>query len=122
VTPKQAFRLVAHALPIALKNPRSKKHVSIILKKNEIVSTGVNRTKTHPLAKRYGYYFDEVHSELDALLRYKGMKDGLTLVNFRFNRFGEMRKSRPCRLCVPWCISVFDHIYYTTNEELKRLK
>ena len=104
------------ARDITIQNPRPKKHTSIILRKNEIVSVGTNL-----MAKQYGYLFDEVHSELDALLRYKGPKDNLILINYRFNRFGDMRMSKPCNKCTPWCVGVFDRIWYTTNDGLLQL-
>mgnify|MGYP005834636127 FL=1 len=115
------LKLVDSAIPIALEIPRPKKHVSMIVRKNEIVSIGTNHFRTHPQAKKHGYRFDEVHSELDALLRYKGLKDNLRLINFRFNRFGEMRISRPCCKCLPWCVALFDDIWYTSNEGLHKL-
>ena len=101
---------------------RSKKHCSLIIHKNRIVSVGVNGMgKTHPKAKKIGYRYDEVHSELDALLRCKERKN-LELVNFRFNRFGDSRLSHPCSLCCPWCKLMFDKIYYTTREGYERLE
>ena len=110
------------ALPVALDIDRQKKHVSFIVRKGVVESVGVNQYKTHPLAKKYGYRYDEVHSELDALLKYKGPKDGLSLYNFRFNRYGDMRMSKPCRLCTPWCDAVFDEIFYTTDQGVVRFK
>ena len=62
MTPLRIKKLTDVALPISLEIPRPKKHVSIIVRKNEIVSMGTNNFRTHPLAKKYGYYFDEVHS------------------------------------------------------------
>tara|TARA_Y100000034_G_C6879259_1_gene402600 strand:- start:1126 stop:1482 length:357 start_codon:yes stop_codon:yes gene_type:complete len=114
-------KLIDIAIPISINIPRPKKHVSIIVKKNEIVSIGTNHFRTHPMAKQYGYQFDEVHSELDALIRYKGQKNNLKLVNFRFNRFGNMRMSKPCDICLPWCKVIFDEIFYTTNEGMSKL-
>jgi len=110
------------AMEVALEIERRKKHVSLVVRNGVVESVGVNQFKTHPLAKKYGYRYDEVHSELDALIRYRGPKDGLTLLNFRFNRFGEMRMSKPCKLCMPWCDVVFDEIFYTTTEGIRRLK
>ena len=109
------------ARPISLQIERQKKHVSLVVRKGIVESVGVNQFKTHPMAKKYGYRYDEVHSELDALLKYKGSKDGLTLVNFRFNSDGEMRMSKPCCLCLPWCSAVFKEIYYTTNDGIVQL-
>jgi hypothetical protein len=104
------------AFPIALQIPRMKRHVSLIIRKGGVVSVGTNAMKTHPLAAKIGYRFEEMHSELDSLIRYKGPKDDLTLVNFRFNRFKELRMSRPCCLCMPWCEAVFEKIYYSTRD------
>ena len=115
-------KLTGIALPVSLEIPRPKKHVSLIVRKNEIVSVGTNHFRTHPLAKKYGYRFDEVHSELDALLRYKGPKDNLVLVNYRFNRFGDMRMSKPCCMCLPWCSAVFDEMWYSTNDGMVNLR
>ena len=115
-------KLTGIALPVSLEIPRPKKHVSLIVRKNEIVSVGTHHFRTHPLAKKYGYRFDEVHSELDALLRYKGPKDNLVLVNYRFNRFGDMRMSKPCCMCLPWCSAVFDEMWYSTNDGMVNLR
>ena len=122
MNPLKIQKLTNIALPVSLEIPRPKKHVSIIVRKNEIVSIGTNNFKTHPMAKKYGYWFDEVHSELDALLRYKGPKENLKLLNFRFNRFGDMRISKPCCKCLRWCLAIFDDIWYTTDNGLVYLK
>ena len=114
-------RCIRVAFPVSQEIQRSKKHVSLIVRKNEIVSVGTNKFRTHPMAKKFGYRFEEVHSELDALLRYRGPKDNLTLVNFRYNRFGDMRISKPCSKCLPWCVSLFDNIWHSTNEGMQRL-
>ena len=121
ITGTKIKKLTDIALPLSLEIPRPKKHVSIIVRKNEIVSVGTNDFRTHSLAKKYGYRFDEVHSELDALLRYKGPKDNLKLINYRFNRFGSMRMSKPCRYCLPWCVTLFDGIWYSTDNGIEKL-
>ena len=118
---KRIDKIIEVAKPISLLIDRPKKHVSIIIRKNEIMSIGTNKFKTHPMAKKYGYRFDEVHSELDALLKYKGPKDNLKLFNFRFNSFGKTRMSKPCFLCNSWCSVIFDEIYYTTSTNIERL-
>jgi len=74
--------------------------------------------RTHPEAAKIGYRYNEVHSELDALLhldkRMRNDKD-LILLNYRFNRFGDFRISRPCVKCMPWCTAIFKEIIYTTR-------
>ena len=111
------------AYPICLTIPRQKKHVSLIFYKKQLVSIGTNSFKTHPRAKEIGYRYDEMHSELDAYTKisnkYKGEK--LNLVNVRYNKHGQLRMSRPCVLCIPWCCEIFDKIYYTTNDGLIQL-
>ena len=113
-------RLSKIALPYALNNDRAKRHVSLILVRNKVISIGTNQLKSHPKAKKIGYRYDEVHSELDALLRCKE-RQNLELFNFRFNRFADARLSRPCSLCTPWCKLIFDKIYYSTPTGFERL-
>lgn len=113
---KRIQRLLEMAYPLCLKIPRPKKHVSIVLRKGKVVSIGSNAMKTHPIAKEHGYMFEEMHSELDAFLKCGEPKRGLTLFNIRFNRFGKMRMARPCHRCMPWCMGVFESIWYTTDE------
>lgn len=108
----KVLKFVEQALPMCLEIPRTKKHVSFIVRKNKVLATGTNAFKGHPLARRIGYRFGEQHSELNALLKCCE-KDKLTLINVRFNKNKEMRMARPCPLCLPWCTGVFDEIYYT---------
>ena len=121
LTSKRLNKLIETAKPICMNIPRSKRHCSLVVCKNEIVSVGTNQFKTHPRAKAIGYRYDEMHSELDALLKSPERKN-LYLYNFRFNRFGEMRIARPCDLCMPWCLAVFGRVYYTTPEGIERIK
>jgi hypothetical protein len=113
-----------YAYPLCMEIPRQKKHVSLIFHKNRLLSIGRNCFKTHPKAKEIGYAYEEMHSELDAYRRlpknFRGLK--LTLVNVRYNRFQELRMSRPCELCLPWCREVFDDIYYTDNEGIQKME
>jgi hypothetical protein len=113
---KQIQRLLRIAYPLCLDIPRPKKHISIVLHKGRIESIGTNIIKTHPMAVQHGYLFGEMHSELDAFLKLGDRKRGLTLFNIRFNRFGQMRMSRPCPRCMPWCVGCFNEIWYTTDE------
>lgn len=107
------------AFPKALEVSRSQKHVSLILdRKGNVLSSGNNDHKQHTEAARIGYRFDELHAELDALLRLHPRKrdaGNLILFNFRFNRFGDFRMSRPCAKCMPWCSALFKRIIYTTR-------
>lgn len=111
------------AHPFCLEIPRQKKHVSLVLHKNRIISIGRNYFKTHPEAHRLGYLYNEMHSELDAYRKipYYLKNKKLTLVNVRMNSNGELRMSKPCPVCSNWCVEIFDRIYYTDNEGFKEL-
>jgi len=37
-------------------------------------------------------------------------------------RFGDMRMSKPCCCCLPWCDYVFDDIWYSTNGGMVKYK
>jgi deoxycytidylate deaminase len=101
---------------------RKQKHISLILCKGKLISIGVNAFKTHPAAHEIGYRFNEVHSEIDAFIKCPKNKK-LTLINFRFNKKGQMRNSFPCDLCLPWVQNIFDNVYYSTDEgEIKEIK
>ena len=113
--PAKHQKLISFAYEKCMEIPRRKKHCSIIMHKNKILAVGINRFKTHPLAVKHGYLFGEVHSELDAFLKCD-RKEGLELWNFRFNSFGQMRMSRPCPKCMPWCGKVVDRICYTMDD------
>ena len=115
-----------YAFPLSLSESKSsKRHVSLIVDKvGNVFSHGRNGVKTHPLSEKYGYRYGEMHSELDAFTRlpyYTRCRDDLILVNFRFNRFGEMRMSRPCVKCTPWCTAIFSRIFYSTRDGMKEL-
>ena len=112
------------AYPLCLELPRQKKHVSFVFYKNRVVARGRNFFKTHPKAKEIGYPFDEMHSELDAMRKIPEELIGkkLTLMNVRYNRFGQLRMSKPCCLCLPWCNEMFSEIYYSTDEGIVKLE
>lgn len=119
--PKKILQAADSAIPMALEVERTFKHCSVILRKGKVVSVGTNQHKTHPLAKKYGYRFEEVHAELDALLKYKGPKDNLVLVNCRVNKHGKFRMAKPCSICRLWCLSIFDEIYYSVPGGMRKL-
>ena len=109
------MNLINIARDYALDNCRTRKlHVSIITRNNQIVSKACNAFE---IPERYAFMgYRSLHSEVGALMRYRGTKDELTLYNFRFNNRGEARLACPCNICLPWCVSVFDCIMYTNKE------
>lgn len=102
---------------------RNHNHVSLIIKSNRVLGVGINKRKTHPLAMKYGYRSCELHSELDALLKVpRDCRKGLILINFRFGPKGDMKLSKPCPKCLPWCMELFDEIYYSIPNGLAQLE
>lgn len=114
---KLAWEATKHLQPV-----RNHCHASIILRDDKLVSLGLNRRKTHPLANVYGYRNNELHSELDALIRVpRHQRDGLVLLNFRFSPKGDLRMSRPCPLCLPWCKATFVEIHYSIPDGMVQM-
>ncbi len=97
------------------------KHLSFLLDKSQIVAIGWNQGwTTHPKAKKLGYRFETIHSELAAILRYRGNRDRLrrlTLVNVRVNRFDIIGMSKPCDCCMDLIqMSGIRKVWYTNFE------
>jgi hypothetical protein len=111
------------AKPLSMAMERQKKHISLVIHKRKIIAVGQNIFKTHPDSFRLGYRCAEMHSELDAWRKVpKNMRgEKLILLNFRFNRFGHFRNSKPCPVCAKWCEEAFHKIYYTNDEGVQIL-
>lgn len=100
------------------------RHFSFILDKNHIISIGMNSPKTHPLNLKYNYVNKNnqnisdivgTHSELSAVIKL-GEEDcsGLTLVNTRINRNGELDFSAPCSGCKDMIKQLnFKNVFYS---------
>ena len=104
------------AKQISLTVQRDRMHVSLVIRKNKLISVGTNNWKTHPKTIKLGYMLPYLHSELDAVRKINTSLDKLTLINYRFSKTGHVGMSRPCKYCMPWCVNMFDKIYYTNEE------
>jgi len=104
------------AKQISLTVQRDRVHVSLVIRKNKLISVGTNNWKTHPRTVELGYMLPYLHSELDAVRKINTSLDKLTLINYRFSKTGHIGMSRPCKYCMPWCVNMFDKIYYTNEE------
>ncbi len=99
------------------------KHFSFIMDGSRPLSFGWNQTrKTHPKSNKYGYRFNNIHSEFDALLNY--LKNHAvehlhryTMVNIRLNKAMELRLSKPCSIC-DRLLDAFriGNVIYSTNK------
>jgi hypothetical protein len=95
---------------------REKAHVSLIIRKNQLIAVGTNNWKTHPKTVELGYMYPFMHSEFDAFRKIKTPMDKLVLLNYRFSKTGKLGMARPCKFCMPWCSHVFDRIVYSNEE------
>jgi tRNA(Arg) A34 adenosine deaminase TadA len=105
------------------------KHIAGVVYKKEMVSTGVNKRKTHPFQALYGSNTHSIywHAETSAI---HGAMYRLNLVQFwkcslyviRINNIGQLRYSKPCQGCMR-AIKVFNikRVVYSTNEGYKIL-
>ena len=88
-----------------LHRPNAKnKHFSFLIEKNRVICMGTNdSTKTHPLAKKFGYRFSAIHSEIDCIKRFPLSIEKLrhlTMANVRIHlRTKEPLRSAPCSIC-----------------------
>jgi hypothetical protein len=97
------------------------RHFSFIVKRNKILSFGVNKGfKTTPLAVRFGWRFDSIHSEVDAVKRFPyapAELSGCKLYNLRINRSNELALARPCSGCLHFLSGfAWDKIMYSNSQ------
>lgn len=99
----------------------------VIVYKHNIIATGYNSTKSHPMQKEYNKYrFKEdcigngkIHAEMKAMLSIpKGLDMRKVIVyTYREGVNGELRNSRPCAACLAKIMELgIRYICYTTNE------
>lgn len=103
------------AKQISLTVQRDRVHVSLVIRKNKLIAVGTNNWKTHPKTVELGYMLPYLHSELDAFRKLDSNIDKLTLINYRFSKTGHIGMSKPCKFCMPWCVNIFDKIFYTNE-------
>ena len=105
------------------------RHAAILTINNKIISIGINKSKTHPLQKKYSRHpsLTAIHAEIDCLSRVdKDSLDGhrTTLYIAMINPDGSPHLSCPCSGCSK-AINDYniDRIIYTTNDGIaERIK
>jgi deoxycytidylate deaminase len=129
---KNFDRFVQIAMATMPKIQTNKKHVSLLVRKNNVLAIGVNQYKSHPLCALYGYVMQEIHSELDAILK-ATRQDGkvprrTTLINMRLSTRSTLRRpvlrmAKPCDCCMKLIMaSDIWRCYYTDyNGTFQRL-
>ena len=92
-------------------------HYSFIIQAGRILSMGINR-RAEP-EEWFGYPDNSsMHSEYVAWTKAKSMINAnisFQVVNFRLNRQGEMRNSKPCGCCMQFLKNLgCDKVWFTT--------
>ena len=95
---------------MAVANPgiSNAKMAAAIVKRNRVLTYGINRYKTHPLQAKYSrnVHATHLHAEIDAFqraLREYTLEDldGCTLFVVRVRKNGMLAMARPCSGCMP---------------------
>jgi deoxycytidylate deaminase len=92
----------------------------VIVRKNEIVSLGFNKLKTHP---KSNHPFKSLHAELDAILS-ADREDirGADLYIFRETKFGNPAMAKPCKYCEAAIKEVgINRVFYSCNNGFELL-
>jgi deoxycytidylate deaminase len=95
------------------------KHGSVIVKGGRVISTGMNKDRSHPRIVSSEHIKDHcsVHAEIDAIKKARDVH-GATIYVARVNKRGEARDSRPCKRCYEAIRkNGIKKIVYTTSEE-----
>jgi deoxycytidylate deaminase len=99
------------------------RHAAVVLRGTKVVAYGVNRNKTHPMAKKFSKNPEAIylHAELDAIVRALTLVGpraivGATIAVCRTTRDGRYADSRPCEGCQRAIEAFGLKVEYTTKE------
>lgn len=120
---KDKYFKVAESVAATSSYPRIKIG-AVIVKRNNIISVGVNATKSHPLQKKHNIHRGidveinhNIHAEMAALVRSKD-EDlvGADIFIFRKNVNGDNAMCKPCKACEDALYKRgIRNVYYTTD-------
>lgn len=97
-------------------------HLTFITQRSNIICVGRNNeAKSHPIARKWGYWESKIHSELDALIRFSKTNYVLKnckVWNVRIDKNGKINTSKPCLRCQQ-ILHAFGakNIYYTISKK-----
>lgn len=103
-------------------------HYSFIVQNNKILGMGINRPHTKPPI-HYGYpYYSDVHAEIDAWNKVKGLLHNKPweLVNIKLSKqkpIFPMANATPCKNCLLMCHNLGCKAFYfsTSNGKMAKL-
>lgn len=85
--------------------PKVRIGTCLVNKRGRVISTGCNKTKSHPVQHFYNKYRPYslpnhgLHAEMDALIHCKEDTRGSTLYVFRRGMDSKIRLAQPCEAC-----------------------
>lgn len=95
-------------------------HYSFVIQNNKIVEWAVNKGTECDYIIKMGYpEYSNMHSEVAAWKKACGLIDRrrpFQMVNIRLNKYGQMRKSKPCPCCKSFLRSLGCSKVIYTNE------
>ena len=100
-----------------------------MVKKNNVISTGYNQNKTHPLQEKYNEISldfvkskAKLHAEIDALISAGNNTIDATLYVYRQGRDGICRLSKPCPACMKMIKDCkIKRVVYTIENGIKEI-
>ena len=116
------------ARQVAEQSDFTKTHVGcLITYRGQVISSGCNSNKTHPMQKKYNIYREQdssfipkVHAEITALCKLKNKNIDMRKVKlyvYRIKKNGSYGMARPCPSCMAAIKDIgINHILYTTND------
>lgn len=101
---------------------------SCIIKKHSVISTGCNKTKSHPIQNKYNNALeyakkkDCLHAEIDALIKAGKEAKGSTMYVFRRGLDNIYRNCKPCPACMKMITDYgIKRIVYTIENGIKEI-
>lgn len=93
---------------------------AVIAYKNDIISHGWNKLKTHPKST---HPWKHIHAEMDAIFKAGIKARGASLYVTRVNNNGHLNNAKPCPYCMAMIVaSGIKKVFYTDNNEWKEIK
>jgi deoxycytidylate deaminase len=108
---------------------------AVIVSRRRLISSGVNRFRTHPKQKKYSPFRYEcrhdaetdegrVHAEMDAIIKAgRANLEGSSIYVYREDMHGKIADSKPCGACMQ---AIRDkgikNVYYTSREGFNHLE
>jgi len=109
-------KMLKHAIRVSELSEYKFQLGAVIFRKNQIISLGFNKNKTHPLPNRYNKH-GTIHAEVDAILHADpDLLSGSSILVCRHLKNGSPAMAKPCKMCerILFDFGIRD-VYWTTN-------